>query len=816
MPPFNPDLNRQSPQDPNYLGYSKGIEQPKPDVSTATFLKGIGEVFDTSIKGVDSLIKEDIKNQVYSKVDAERGGYTNALIDRKNAAGAPGVISDSPYPVDPNSPEATDFSSVDKPKANEENALNLLPTTEQPPAGVDRVGAYAENLQSAYASGKISNSYYMMRLDQVAVEMRNRYPGYREYIDQQISRVTGVTPANARVSALMRDINAAQGAGAKLQTRALSLIEKHSGEADAPAVSSLFQAGKIGYQDVFTWSSKYDFEKARLAKEKQERDVRKEKNEDSDQTDQRNATRVARGETLNAISAIKFAGGIYTPEQMTGLLTDHLTGKKTLQQQDVLALGQALTALETTLPLRLKKKFSEQGYGFDGKVENEIIDQQVKAVTAMREMAGAKRLDAISSVDNRIKAVSDDTTSAMFADKTMNSYLAMMKAVQGLGPQVAEKVFSSFIVQKPEVVQGMKSFVEHHKLESLTQPSIVQTGKPSTFRGALNDAAKHDIKSPEVYAQFVDGIRLFTDPKVPDVNKENVAKWYFDPSNGTVLDRFQKEYLDANGKKVPGRFSVFSRLVNDKVSSQVKKLSTDNPSLWRDYVSFADNNFGNVLLRQAIKDLNTTPVVPNISLSWDSEKAEWKILGEPDRPGGPLGRAGFRTDPVQRRAFEYMKSYVDDINLGLQGMKSIAKAEGKDMNAYVLDKLIQFGFEPRTQGMLGIPDKQRFGYDSKTSILQQLGGSVMASQIGPESPQDAPTSRKTEQPRGSEGQNTPSTEIANFAPNDIFAPTLTEWLADPAREKPKQLILDRKTGKYVPYEDKTTTTKDKVQDRVKK
>jgi len=39
--------------------------------------------------------------------------------------------------------------------------------------------------------------------------MRAQYPGFKEYIDQQFSKVTGENPANAKISHLTQEINRA-------------------------------------------------------------------------------------------------------------------------------------------------------------------------------------------------------------------------------------------------------------------------------------------------------------------------------------------------------------------------------------------------------------------------------------------------------------------------------------------------------------------------------------------------------------------------------------------------------------------------------
>jgi len=91
------------------------------------------------------------------------------------------------------------------------------------------------NLARAFKQGKIRESNYWARMDDIARTMRSRFPGHRDEIDRHVSSLTGRVPANALRSALAQELKAAQSA---------------SSTGDKQRNSLLTAAAKAGYNDV--------------------------------------------------------------------------------------------------------------------------------------------------------------------------------------------------------------------------------------------------------------------------------------------------------------------------------------------------------------------------------------------------------------------------------------------------------------------------------------------------------------------------------------------------------------------------------------
>lgn len=142
-------------QEQQFLNYSKLGALPN---ITGDLFKEIGDITKTAVTGLDTFFKERIRGEATAQVDNERDRTQNWL------------------------------QGGDAPE-NVKNSVNANRTL-------------VNNLQTAANQGQISQAYYQMRLDTIARDMRSRYPGYREHIDNVISDLTGGVPANKIITDL--------------------------------------------------------------------------------------------------------------------------------------------------------------------------------------------------------------------------------------------------------------------------------------------------------------------------------------------------------------------------------------------------------------------------------------------------------------------------------------------------------------------------------------------------------------------------------------------------------------------------------------
>jgi muramidase (phage lysozyme) len=161
-------------QDPNYTGASRGPLDISPNRSTGIALQGLANVVQTGTQAVDETIKRNIQQDIWGGYDQEIGAQGNdAYVEYQ--AGRDGTPLNSAH----------------------------LPST------ITGKGQTLAKLQQARDEGRISDAYYFGRLDSMTRELRAKYPGYREDIDNMVSSITGVQPANALRRSILAEMELA-------------------------------------------------------------------------------------------------------------------------------------------------------------------------------------------------------------------------------------------------------------------------------------------------------------------------------------------------------------------------------------------------------------------------------------------------------------------------------------------------------------------------------------------------------------------------------------------------------------------------------
>lgn len=177
MANFNPGLNPSS--DPDYSKDSRldqgafvdrvgamAVENGRKAIGVVA--KAADSIFDTANWGVEKAADNALREGVETVRDEQGGDVYGLENQSQNRAQNPGMA---------------------------------------PPA----IGRYAEGvtkLQAQYDQGVISDSRYYEQLEVLTRQVKARFPGYTDHIDQTIRHLTGVTPANALREARMAEMKA--------------------------------------------------------------------------------------------------------------------------------------------------------------------------------------------------------------------------------------------------------------------------------------------------------------------------------------------------------------------------------------------------------------------------------------------------------------------------------------------------------------------------------------------------------------------------------------------------------------------------------
>jgi muramidase (phage lysozyme) len=170
----------------SYIGLSKEPDRVRPNTGFGELFKGIGSLAEGAVTAIDEKNKEDISKSLYGGVDDI---YKEMGVDVAAEAGA------AKTPL---------FTG-------NENNQNINPAVAET---VERNTESLSRLKTALEQGKISQMYYAQRSEALVRNLRAQYPGYREFIDDKVSKITGMKPANAIIREITGRIEASKSSAA--------------------------------------------------------------------------------------------------------------------------------------------------------------------------------------------------------------------------------------------------------------------------------------------------------------------------------------------------------------------------------------------------------------------------------------------------------------------------------------------------------------------------------------------------------------------------------------------------------------------------
>lgn len=207
MAEFNPTTPGVSP---NYTGASRGqiADTGFADLFEAASKAGFG-----ALKAADFGVRESIKEDVYKAQDTvnDQFGITSSAGEAEAAMGS---------------------------------------SRPPPPDLQDKLGQL-ELLNRAFASGKVKSYHYWGRLENEVKSLRNKYPGYRDVIDDTVSSITGSTPANALRSALLGEMDALNSSSKSIQEKQWTKVQENM-EWMSPATYQGYNNGSVSFETAMT------------------------------------------------------------------------------------------------------------------------------------------------------------------------------------------------------------------------------------------------------------------------------------------------------------------------------------------------------------------------------------------------------------------------------------------------------------------------------------------------------------------------------------------------------------------------------------
>jgi len=708
MAVFNPELPNAN--DPNYLRYSKVVD-PSPviaDTSKGEALKSIGAGVSDVIGVADRFVKNQAVNEAEEGARSVQDIYTQVLKSQ-----APTDII--PQPVQTASGAAVGGGVTSLLDYN--SATNM-------PSGVSTGIQRAQTLGAANNNGKINDTYYTAQLTALAKNLRSKYPGYRDYIDQEISHVTGMNPAKEYINNLMQDINAQRTQGQKTHDevqRDLMEMNKSGVSGAYDATIHFMQTGDMAGALRWMNTVKSDSYKATA----QEQALTLEKATDAQTKDKMEKTVSVKMDVESdaAWSAASLRAGVDTPEAIQKMVTDKSLGVGgPIDSTRMQAAALNITAQKN----EMLNRFEAMG---SAPLKIKMNDGSIRTTTYKTELGPEKWAALLASKTKRYDVVSDAITNdktgtATFAstvnqrvksdyengvitDPANRQLLAIDFLNKSAGPNWSNIVTTQAL--KADVDATVAGLFRNKTVNAAAGP---RPGLPApSFKNDIEEAVQGknttDGKSVDPQTKYFDrlleNVNLLgtptTDPGMLQ-GKLNIAKYFFDPQNIGTLSNLKLDVYDDKGNKIPGRESMFRVLSSPETSRSIKELSKSDPQIERNYKDYIEYEWGQKIFSEHLNQMKdfldgtagrqfTDPRGVNVTFVSSKDKNQIVMT---DNSGKPItGNIGKTT--IEQNYYNHLKYSVDKINEGLVNLTKMHSELGGDTGQYLLRTMENAGID---------------------------------------------------------------------------------------------------------------------------
>ena len=692
MATFDPQFNTETP---SWLNLSRASQQPEADKSTGIALetvgKGIAEGFDLA----DTTVKNVLKDTLATDYDKKREEFLTQL-DQLQGKG--------------------DGQDLEAPSG-------------KAPADVEAGINEVQRLQNAKTqSGKFRTTDLDARMFDTLKDLRNRFPGYRDYIDAQSSKIAGHDVANKLISDRIAQLNESRSNAQKEQEYWEKQIV-NSGYHGAPEMLQKFQQNH-NVPWVQQWLAKEGAVKGDLDRQKADFQMQDAKNSNTQmkaenfansvideaatanfrnrQFIQNDPSSFTSSQVQDALNELSLHPEKRDPEQIRnlGMQLQALEGRNAAEVKaalDTVKTADGRTASQILGPKRVQELIDAKMGGLYGVMHKQLSDAQFGLVNATQNAA-------VDIIGKKGLQVLESPTTANVAQ----TGAALNKLFPTMSPDLIKEIFGSGAVK--DVNGNASSFgSELLKLKSVqAMQAIAQTGgaydgpgvggKVYTLRQFFDEQSRAQkiTNEPDANrAQAITGMlrlrKAITekDPRVQDA----AINFFFDPTNQMALNRWLKpDYTDGNNI-IEGRHATIRDLTTPEITKAVwDRAHNGNGLAWENYKGFVD--------RHAVSNLTT------IAQTWNVNEQQYKnqsiLPGAEKIPTGTDHHFFYNTDTQQIGVTDLKGNVITEdkwrlkpdlfevrnANILLKSLKNVAEQEGTDPNAYVFRALKQAGWAP--------------------------------------------------------------------------------------------------------------------------
>lgn len=727
---------------PTYLGLSKEVDKPKPNMAYKHLFEGLGDLFSGAVEVADTYQQNEIRKDAYANVDA----VVNQDIENLQGQliSGTGVVNSGPAGPTPKTDateQATGVTSAPIWKNQIDSEGNPLSYTSQDnsvPAEIDQGVTQVKRIQDAKMMKKGNAVLYEGQIHEIAQNMLSKYGiGYRDHIERALDAATNSRAAANRKA--LQDAVLALQAGRDSATKAdETWLQNHvkyflrpDGSFDQETYRAAVQnVGTTGFarfkefggrQQALEYSIK--FSNDQLENETKTRGVNKDR-----------ASEVFQG-NLDKMTAMTWntakmsvGKGQYSMSDITARMNQIKASGKQPNPMELGELARATAVIEDTWRRSVQSSAEAQT------IDTGQVDQAGKPIKkSMVQMIGAHEVQRL--IDEKAKDFARIKTDLGAGHTTLATSTATIQQQMGENDQF------NLIVNSPDVRKARaladaagpngKAFLDAYYTAENYRP-LADVNKAlrdtkfleynfSKVDGGLEKAGEHYSAvnkgakpTPDYLKSILNmGPKVLLDPAAPIENKVNMAANLSDPGTLRFLQKFNPtEQIDA-----------WAALSQPGVAKGVKALG--NEQVWQEYKTSQQQSMARLFNTYISNIRESVQYDPSLNARWNPDTGQ--IDYDRRVPTQARGAVPANANTVA----------IDRVNIALRTFSNILAEDGEKVTPEVL-KSIGIDLTPKQS-----PAAQ--------SIMDAIFGSGKG---------EGSTPKLFQKPNSGLEQNTPATPVA--------------------------------------------------------
>jgi hypothetical protein len=603
-----------------FLGASRGASAPK----QREFVSSAGSVVDMS-----GAIKSK-GNALAGSIEMLGGLYNQAV------STADTYIKEQ---VDIQAREQTDqiFNEFG---VDDTSTIEGTPTDREPvPSEIDKASRNLAKLTEAKNRGNLSDNAYWARMESVSRQLRARYPGHRDYIDQRISSIAGGKPANQIVQNLLSEANSGKNAAVAAERSRMQLVER----ATFAGLNGDGSLNSMSEGEILKKVGPFLARKEMLEQQKKELDMSDTALEQTQKMQAKQAqqhVQINLAQVINDVSSS--VGGDY--KSLMTEFNKYTNGKDpTAEEQE--ALRTQFANLKTKVMAGLRTDIIDN-YG-----TTLSKDQRQEVLAPAEEWFGLLE-ESLSNPKNGMLVRMANKLEAWKAQDVVNLYetspaaRALGSYNKLLGPETTALILNGSAELKTALDRELVA----------TFFDSLATGKGPAIADQIRVAQRDKTLGANVPKQVLrTQLEILNNPATPIKDKELAAKSLYRKEN--------MSYLDSDIVKTNEQPAVYGRFINQNTYDQVKEIGG---TVVDDYKSWATQNFYSVF-RPHIDNLRE--VDANL-IRYDAKLGQFSTV---DFIG-----TGENQQALKNQSIQTAKDRLNVLNAGIRNIMPILKDEGID------------------------------------------------------------------------------------------------------------------------------------------